>query len=144
MKPWLNGSTVTINASNMINEFHSDAVNGSGGIRYKTVNIYSLSASSWSLVVEKLNQFIEAGRVNDYYEIVFKQLVKEKSLSFEAVFFDHKPWYEIDTTEDLASAEKLFPRKASRLFDNLDINIFRKTALPVSKNDLKGLLYAQS
>jgi choline kinase len=144
MKPWLNGSTVTINASNMINAFHSDAVNGSGGIRYKTVNIYSISVSSWSLIVEKLNQFIQAGRVNDYYEIVFKQLVKEKSLSFEAVFFDHKPWYEIDTAEDLASAERLFPPKASRLFNNLDINHFRKTALPVSKNVLKGHLYAQS
>jgi hypothetical protein len=70
--------------------------------------------------------------------------VKEKSLSFEAVFFDHKPWYEIDTAEDLASAEKLFPPKTSRLFGNLDINHFRKTALPVSKNVLKGHLYAQS
>lgn len=144
MKPWLNGSTVTINASNTISAFHSDAANGSSGIRYKTVNIYSLSVSSWHLVIEKLNQFILAGRVNDYYEKVFRQLVIEKSLSLEAVFFDHKPWYEIDTAEDLASAEKLFPLKVRLPFDILGANYRKKTDLPVSKTILKGSLYAQS
>ncbi len=142
MTPWLNGSTVTINASNTINAFHSDAENDACPIRYKTVNIYSLSISSWYLIVEKLNQFILAGRVNEYYEKVFRQLVIEKTLSLEAVFFDHKPWYEIDTLEDLASAEKLFPPKASRIFDNLAINHFRKTDLPVRKKILQGSLYA--
>ena len=143
MKPWLNGSTVTINASNTINAFHSDAADGSDGIRYKTVNIYSLSVSSWHLVIEKLNQFILAGRVNDYYEKVFRQLVIEKSLSLEAVFFDHKPWYEIDTAEDLASAERLFPSKVLLPFDILGTNYRKKSDLPVSKNILKGSLYAQ-
>ena len=144
MKPWLNGSTVTINASNTINAFHSDAANGSGGIRYKTVNIYSLSVSSWHLVIEKLNQFILAGRVNDYYEKVFRQLVIEKSLSFEAVFFDHKPWYEIDTAEDLAFAERLFPAKVRLPFGNLVTNYLKKADLPVRKKVIQGSLYAQS
>ena len=144
MKPWLNGATVTINASNTIKAFHSDAVNGSGEIRYKTVNIYSLSLYSWHIVVEKLNQFILTGRVNDYYEKVFSQLVIEKSLSLEAVFFDHKPWYEIDTAEDLESAERLFPSKVSLPFDNLGTNYFKIIDPPVSKKDLKVGLYAQS
>lgn len=144
MKPRLNGSAVTINASNTVNAFHSDAVNGSGEIRYKTLNIYSLSASSWYLIVEKLNQFILAGRVNDYYEKVFSQLVVEKSLSLEAVFFDHKPWYEIDTAEDLESAERLFPSKVSLPFDNLGTNYFKRTDLPVSKEVSQEGLYAQS
>jgi len=144
MKPWLNGTTVTINASNTIKAFHSDAVNGSGGIRYKTVNIYSLSLYSWHIVVEKLNQFILTGRVHDYYEKVFSQLVIEKSLSLEAVFFDHKPWYEIDTAEDLESAERLFPSKVSLPFDNLGANYFKIIGPPVSKKDLKVGLYAQS
>jgi choline kinase len=144
MEPWLNGSTVTINASKTINAFHSDAVNGSGPIRYKTVNIYSLSVSSWYLVIEKLNQFILAGRVNEYYETVFRQLVIEKTLSFEAVFFDHKPWYEIDTIEDLASAERLFPSKVRPSFYNLGTNYFKETTLPVRKKVSQGNLYAQS
>lgn len=144
MKPWLNGSTVTIDASNTINAFHGDAANGSGPIRYKTVNIYSLSLSSWKLVIEKLNQFILAGRVNDYYEKVFEQLVIEKSLSFEAVFFDHKPWYEIDTLEDLASAERLFPLKIRLPFDRLGANYLKKADLPVREKVLQESLYAPS
>jgi choline kinase len=144
MKPWLNGSTVTINASNTINAFHCDGAEGSGGIRYKTVNIYSLSVSTWYLVIAKLNQFILAGKVNDYYEKVFRQLVIEKSLSLEAVFFDHKPWYEIDTAEDLASAERLFPSKVGLPFDILGTTYLPKTDLPARKKVLKGSLYAQS
>jgi choline kinase len=144
MKPWLNGSTVTINSSNTINAFHSDAADNSGGIRYKTVNIYSLSVPTWYLVIGKLNQFILAGKVNEYYEKVFSQLVIEKSLSLKAVFFDHKPWYEIDTAEDLASAERLFPSKVSLPLDKLSMNYLKKSGQPAIKKVLKGSLYAQS
>jgi choline kinase len=41
-------------------------------------------------------------------------LVQEKSICFEAVFFDEKPWYEIDTINDLAEAEKLFSQESSK------------------------------
>ncbi|MFK5952283.1 MAG: phosphocholine cytidylyltransferase family protein [Desulfobacterium sp.] len=144
MQPWLNGSTVTINSSNTINAFHSDGVEGSGSTRYKTVNIYSLSVSSWYLVIEKLNQFILAGKVNEYYETVFRQLVIEKKLSLDAVFFDHKPWYEIDTAEDLASAERLFPSKVRLPFNLLGSKYLKKIDRPVRKKDLQGGLYAHS
>ncbi len=35
-------------------------------------------------------------------------MIADGSVSFESVSFDGKPWYEIDTLEDLAKAEKLF------------------------------------
>lgn len=35
-------------------------------------------------------------------------MIADGSLSFEHVSFDGKPWYEIDTIEDLAEAETLF------------------------------------
>jgi hypothetical protein len=35
-------------------------------------------------------------------------MIANESLSFEIVSFDVNPWYEIDTHEDLAIAEKLF------------------------------------
>ena len=82
--------------------------------------------------------------MNDYYEMVFKQMVIEKTLSLKPVFFDHKPWYEIDTAEDLASAERLFPTKVSRPCNNIGIKYFKKYALPVSKKVLKENLYAQA
>ncbi len=36
-------------------------------------------------------------------------MIVDGSLSFKIVSFDGEPWYEIDTIEDLAEAEKLFP-----------------------------------
>ena len=144
MKPWLNGSTVTLNPSNKVNAFHSDAINGSNEIKYKTVNIYSLSVSSWYRVIEKLNQYILAGRVNDNYEAVFRQMVVAKSLSLQAVHFDHKPWYEVDTIEDLASAEKLFPVKTGKLLPlyGLKPNNIKVTAMPARKSVQQGSLHA--
>ena len=146
MKPGLNGSTVTINPSKTVDAFHSDARNNSKQTRYKTVNIYSLSVSSWHRIIEKLDQYVLAGRVNDYYEAVFRQMVTEKSLSFQAVFFDHKPWYEIDTIEDLASAEKLFPAKVSKPLSVYGIkpNRLKDTDLYIRNPFVKGSLYAQS
>jgi choline kinase len=146
MKPWLNGSTVTINPSNTVDAFHSDAKNNSKQTRYKTVNIYSLSVSSWYRVIEKLDQYILAGRVNDYYEAVFRQMVTEKSLSFQAVFFDHKPWYEIDTIEDLAFAKKLFPVKITKPLSvyNIAPNRLEDTAPYIRKPSVRGRLHARS
>jgi len=144
MKPWLNGSTVTINSSDTVDAFHSDTKNNSEQTRYKTVNIYSLSVSSWYRVIEKLNLYILTGRVNDYYEVVFRQMVAEKSLSFQAVFFDQKPWYEIDTIEDLASAEKLFPARISKPLSvyGLEPDRSEATAPFIRNSFVKGSLYA--
>jgi len=146
MKPWLNGSTVTLNPSDNVDAFHSDTKNELDEIRYKTVNIYSLSVSSWYRIIEKLNQYILAGRVNDYYEAVFRQMVAEKSLSLQAVHFDNKPWYEIDTIEDLASAEKLFPTKIGKPLPlyGLKPGNMEVTAMPARKSVFKGSLYGRS
>jgi choline kinase len=118
MQPWLNGTTVSLNKQNQVTKFHKGTTDTYTDIRYKTVNIYSFSLSSWRAVVKKLNQYIAMGNVNCYYETVFSEMIDNKTLSFESVSFDHKPWYEIDTIHDLAEAEKLFPiklRKPARL-----------------------------
>lgn len=108
MQPWMNGSTVTVNQFNQVDAFQNGAACSADENRYKTVNIYSLSLSSWHGIAERLDQCISAGRVNDYYETVFAEMVAESCLSLQAVSFDSKPWYEIDTIADLAKAEKLF------------------------------------
>ena len=71
-------------------------------------------------------------------------MVAEKSLSLQAVHFDHKPWYEVDTIEDLASAEKLFPINTviSHPVYALKSNELKKTVLPVRKSILEESLYA--
>ncbi len=112
MEPWMNGSTVTVNQSQRVMRFH-DGDGPLDEIRYKTVNIYSLSLSSWQGIAERLDQYISDGRVNSYYEAVFAEMVADGSLSLQAVSFDSKPWYEIDTIADLAEAEKLFQAEPS-------------------------------
>ncbi len=109
MQPWMNGSTVTVNQSQHVKKFQYGITGTFDDIRYKTVNIYSFSLSSWHSITERLDQYISAGRVNNYYETVFAEMVADGSLSLKIVSFDGKPWYEIDTVEDLAEAKKLFP-----------------------------------
>jgi len=108
MQPWMNGSTVTVNPFKQVKAFQSGTVGLSNEIRYKTVNIYSFSRTSWHDIAERLNQYISTDRVHDYYEAVFADMVADGSLSLQTVPFDSKLWYEIDTIEDLAKAEKLF------------------------------------
>ena len=95
MQPWMNGSTVTLDQFDQVDAFHNGAPYPADEIRYKTVNIYSLSLSSWHGISEKLDQYISAGRVSDFYEIVFAEMVADRRLSLQAVHFDNKPWYEI-------------------------------------------------
>ena len=115
MQPWLNGTTVSVSKTNQVTQFQKGTTDAYSDIRHKTVNIYSFSLSSWKGVVKRLNQYISEGVDNCYYETVFSEMVSDKTLRFEAVSFDHKPWYEIDTVHDLAEAEKLFPIKISKL-----------------------------
>ena len=108
VQPWMNGSCVTINKSQLVKAFLEDNADSFGKIKYKTVNIYSISLTSWHCIVKKLDKRISDGKVNDYYETVFAEMIADGSLSLKIVSFDGKPWYEIDTIEDLAKAEKLF------------------------------------
>jgi len=108
MQPWMNGSTVTANKFKQVKAFQSGTAGPSNEIRYKTVNIYSFSHCSWLAITKKLDRYISAGRVHDYYEAVFADMVDSGNLSLQTVSFDSKPWYEIDTVADLAEAEKLF------------------------------------
>jgi choline kinase len=80
MQPWMNGSTVTLDQFDQVDAFHKGAPYPADEIRYKTVNIYSLSLSSWHGIAERLDQHISAGRVNDYYEIIFAEMVTDSCL----------------------------------------------------------------
>ena len=59
-------------------------------------------------MIARLDQFISAERVGEYYETVFADMVADGMLEFDAVFFDENNWYEIDTIKDLRQAELMF------------------------------------
>ena len=106
--PWMNGTVVELNNEEAVTAFHVGH-NVNDARRYKTVNIYSLSLQSWHGAIERLEGFIAEGRVGEYYETVFADMVADGSTRFDAVFFDENKWYEIDTVPDLNQAELMFP-----------------------------------
>ncbi|MEO2007244.1 MAG: phosphocholine cytidylyltransferase family protein [Pirellulaceae bacterium] len=108
--PWMNGTTVSLGHSRHVTRFHLRGDLPRNKITHKTVNMYSFSRRSWQRVTRRLEQHISAGRVLGYYETVFAEMIRDGELSFEAIFFDNRRWYEIDTLEDLREAERFFPR----------------------------------
>jgi NDP-sugar pyrophosphorylase family protein len=111
--PWMNGTTVCLDTTRKrVKDFHIGSC-ATDTPRYKTVNLYSLSLKTWYAVEERLGHYISAGRVGEYYEAVFADMVADDSLTFDAVFFDANRWYEIDNLADLNEAEKLFGRPRS-------------------------------
>jgi choline kinase len=108
VQPWMSGTLVSMSPQNRVSAFHMsmNAYNiTTNKTMFKTVNIYSLSWLSWQKVFKRLAVYISNGKVNAYYETVFREMVAHRSLSLEGVFFDPQHWYEIDTVEDLENAE---------------------------------------
>ncbi len=114
--PWMNGTTVCLDGTGKrVAGFHVER-SVFDAPRYKTVNLYSLSLETWNSVEKRLSRYVSEGRLGEYYEAVFADMVADGSLAFDAVFFDTEQWYEIDTLKDLDEAEKLFggPRHVAK------------------------------
>ncbi len=108
--PWMKGTTVALDgAGRRVTAFHVGHKTCDAQ-RYKTVNLYSLSLQTWTSVEKRLSSYVSEGRLGEYYEAVFADMVVGGSLRFDAVFFDENRWYEIDTLADLEEAEKMFRR----------------------------------
>ncbi len=105
--PWMNGTTISIDKRlpRLVTTFNLGN-HSTNDTNFKTVNIYSFSPESWRQVSKRLDSWISMGKVNDYYEAVFAEMITDASLNFECVYFDNDFWYEIDTIEDLHECEK--------------------------------------
>ncbi len=102
------GTTVSINEFGRVLSFRVGADPCVPELGHKTVNVYSLSKTTWLEVVRRLDKRIAAGKVHDYYEVVFAELVAEGLLALQSVHFDEGRWCEIDTLDDLRTAERIF------------------------------------
>ena len=107
-RPWMRGTTVTLDDSQRVVGFQLGGSATGDPLAYKTVNIHSLSLSTWRRMRRRLNAYVSSGRVNDYYEAVFRDMTVDGVFNARAVSFDNGSWYEVDTLEDLSSAERLF------------------------------------
>jgi NDP-sugar pyrophosphorylase family protein len=71
---------------------------------YKTVNFYSFSDAVWTPYATRLASWINAGRVNDYYEAVLAELINSRAVTMTAADVTPLRWHEIDDVTDLARA----------------------------------------
>ena len=113
MRPWMNGTTVTVDNAQHVTAFQFAKAKASSEILHKTVNMYSFSRDNWRKLVQRLSSHVTAGRLNEYYETVLAEMLREGSIAMDAVAFDKGRWYEIDTLEDLHQAELMFPIEVS-------------------------------
>ena len=113
--PWMNGTTVTLDGDSGVGAFCLGEMSRPDATHYKTVNIYSFSQETWRSICERLDTYIVAKRTGDYYESVFAEMVADGSMTLTPVLFAPESWYEIDTLEDLAAAELIFPRYSEML-----------------------------
>jgi len=125
LQPWMQGTTVTLDASRHVAAFQLGGTARYTPSAYKTVNIYALSSSTWRQVTIRLESYISSGRVNDYYEALFKDMVADGDLDLQAVSFDDGRWYEIDTVEDLRAAKALFSRHGTSPAPSTSLNRVR-------------------
>ncbi len=144
MQPWMNGTTVTLNKLKQVEAFQKGDTFSPEDVRFKTVNIYSFSQASWGHIKDSLDHYICAGKVHDYYETVFEEMVADGNLSLDSVSFDDNPWYEIDTVEDLIKAENLFSSQKQLTIELRNIkkhvsNIIQKSLRKSPENKMKPL-----
>jgi len=79
------------------------------GPALKTVNIYRLSKRSLEeAIVPKMEEFLEAGRDDQFYEAVFANLIGAGRMNMAVMNTGNNRWAEIDTLGDLSDAEKVF------------------------------------
>lgn len=113
--PWMNGTTVTLDRRDGVSAFCLGEMSRPDATHYKTVNIYSFTRETWRSIAERLDRYVAAKRTGDYYESVFAEMIADGSLSLSPVLFEANSWYEVDTLEDLAAAELLFPSYSATL-----------------------------
>lgn len=116
---WMDGTVTTFDSNgNVLAFIDKSSFNWNNcGQYYKTVNIYKLSADffkGWYLPF--LEAYIKSCGNNAYYEMVLKVITNICSTQLKVFDVTGKKWYEIDTPQDLQTAETLF-NKNNQLSD---------------------------
>ena len=115
-RPWMSGTTVTLDGDGNVNAFYPQPVGVYGqhctdADHFMALNMYSLARDTWGDVCERLDEHVAAGQTGCFYESVFEEMAADGNMTFAAVMFPAERWYEIDTPADLDAAELVFPRR---------------------------------
>ena len=108
---WMDGTVVMINDEDYITSF-IDASHFDWSLSsqyYKTVNIYKFSKEFFKKhYYPFLKAYIESSGYSSYYEVVLSIITGLRNIKIKALPVKEKKWYEIDTPEDLWTANLIF------------------------------------
>lgn len=94
------GTTVTLNEYGMVDQMFIKQNPTVQSLVYKTVNIYSFSKETWTLLKRKIDGYVENGDVNIFYEVALNDLIISNQIKMEIVDFSNVMWDEIDSISD--------------------------------------------
>ena len=118
-QPWMDGTMVTINENNEIDNFINKASFKFQDIDsyYKTVNLYKFSKDfSTDVYIPFLEAYCKVMGNNQYYEEVLRVLTVIHQSSLHALPLQGDKWYEIDDVQDLDIASTLFSDDANKFY----------------------------
>ena len=110
-RPTMDGTVILSNAG-VVDAMVLKARQGLGfdyATALKTVNIYKLSQETLTdWVVPAMDSFLSRERTDQYYEVVFSNLIDGGRLDMGVFHMGSRRWAEVDTLEDLRIAEEMF------------------------------------
>ncbi|MES5486338.1 phosphocholine cytidylyltransferase family protein [Bradyrhizobium sp. INPA03-11B] len=114
----MEGSAVLLSDNGFITSFRMKQTAANlvtdGPRLFKTMNLLRFSASTLkATIVPALDDIIGCGATQAYTEELLSYLVERRGLQLAAARCDDISWYEIDSTEDLRIAERIFIRASA-------------------------------
>ena len=108
----MTGSAVTISTRGMVDQVLMDqtvAGPGRGEPLFKTLNLFRFTQGTLRrAVVPALDEVIRSGAITTYVEQVLAALIRAQALRLVAADCGDLKWFEIDSAEDLRTAEAIF------------------------------------
>jgi len=110
---YMEGSAVLLSDSGLITAFRmkqtAENLAPDGPRLFKTMNMLRFSTTTLrATLVPALNEIVGSGVTQAYTEELLAHLVERRGLQLAAARCDRLRWYEIDSTEDLLIAERIF------------------------------------
>lgn len=106
--PSMDGTGIVMDEHNIVREMviraHLHRSGELGGM-HKTVNFYSFSQATWQLYQRRLDEWVQAERLDEYYEAALAELINAGTIQMHGADVGLEGWAEVDDAQDLAALE---------------------------------------